>query len=59
MRLGTKTILVLSGVVALSTALNFLVIRETVYPSFAELEKEEAEENLSRVVQPLFDIVDF
>lgn len=58
MRLGTKTILVLSGVVALSTALNFLVIRETVYPSFAELEKEEAEENLSRVVQSINNEID-
>ncbi len=35
MRLGTKTILVLSGVIALSTALNFLVVREIVYPSVA------------------------
>ena len=40
MQLGTKTTLVLSGVIALSTALNFLIVRETVSPSFAELEKQ-------------------
>ncbi|MDH3663228.1 MAG: ATP-binding protein [Alphaproteobacteria bacterium] len=53
MRLGAKTILVLSGVIALSTALNFLVVREFVYPSFAELEKQKAEENIGRVVQSI------
>ena len=53
MRLGTKTILVLSGVIALSTALNFIVVRETVYPSFAELEKQKAKENIGRVVQSI------
>ncbi|MGI9505060.1 MAG: CHASE4 domain-containing protein [Geminicoccaceae bacterium] len=53
MRLGTRTILVLSGVIALSTALNFFVVRETVYPSFAELEKQKAEENVGRVIQSI------
>ena len=53
MRLGTRTILVLSGVIALSTALNFFVVRETVYPSFAELEKQKAEENVDRVIQSI------
>lgn len=53
MRLGARTILVLSGVIALSTALNFLVVREIVYPSFAELEKQKAEENIGRVVQSI------
>ena len=45
--------MVLSGVIALSTALNFLVVREIVSPSFAELEKQKAEENISRVVQSI------
>ena len=43
----------LSGVIALSTALNFIVVRETVYPSFAELETQKAEENIGRVVQSI------
>ncbi len=49
MNLRTKVLLVLSGVLALSVALNYGVVRAIVFPSFAELERTEAQRNLQRV----------
>ena len=49
MKLQTKVFLVLSGVLALSVALNYGVVRAIVFPSFAELERTEAQQNLQRV----------
>ena len=49
MKLKTKVLLVLAGVLALSVALNYGVVRAIVFPSFAELERTEAQQNLQRV----------
>ncbi len=49
MNLRTKVLLVLLGVLALSVALNYGVVRTIVFPSFAELERTEAQQNLQRV----------
>lgn len=48
-KLKTKVLLVLAGVLALSVALNYGVVRAIVFPSFAELERTEARQNLQRV----------
>ncbi len=49
MNLRTKVLLVLSGVLALSIALNYAVVRTIVFPKFAEIERTEAQKNLQRV----------
>ena len=49
MKLGSKTVLVLAGVLTFSVALNFGVLQNLVFPSFVSLEKEAAEQNLNRV----------
>ena len=49
MKLKSKVFLVLAGVLALSVALNYGVVRAIVFPSFAELERTEAQQNLQRV----------
>ena len=45
-KLKIKIILVLSGVLALSVALNYGVVRAIVFPRFAEIERTEAQKNL-------------
>ncbi|MDH3593549.1 MAG: ATP-binding protein [Rhodospirillales bacterium] len=49
MKLGSKTLLVLAGVLTFSVALNFGVLQNLVFPSFVSLEEEAAEQNLNRV----------
>ncbi|TDI92442.1 MAG: HAMP domain-containing protein [Chloroflexi bacterium] len=49
MKLRTKVLLVLSGVLALSIVLNYGVVRMIVFPRFAEIERTEAQKNLQRV----------
>ncbi len=53
MKLGSKTLLVLAGVLTFSVALNFGVLQNLVFPSFVSLEEEAAEQNLSRVTDAL------
>ena len=53
MKLGSKTLLVLGGVLTFSVALNFGVLQSLVFPSFVSLEEEAAEQNLSRVTDAL------
>ena len=50
MKLRNKTVLVLAGVITLSVALNYGVLRNLVYPSFVSLEQDAARQNLGRVV---------
>lgn len=49
MKLSGKTMLVLAGVITASVALNYTILRTQVFPSFAELERSAAEQNLDRV----------
>ena len=53
MKLGSKTLLVLAGVLTFSVELNFGVLQSLVFPSFVALEEEAAEQNLSRVTDAL------
>lgn len=54
MRLFTKVALVLAAVITLSVALNYAVLKTTVMPAFAQLERETAEQNMQRVI----DVID-
>ena len=49
MKLSSKTMLVLAGVITASVGLNFAVLQTQVFPSFVALEKSAAEQNLNRV----------
>ncbi len=53
MKLGSKTLLVLAGVLTFSVALNFGILQNLVFPSFVSLEEEAAEQNLNRVTDAL------
>ncbi|ORE90740.1 CHASE4 domain-containing protein [Aurantimonas sp. 22II-16-19i] len=53
MRIVTKVNLALAGVVAISAALNFVVLATTVLPSFQALETEAAERNQSRALEAI------
>ncbi len=53
MKLRSKTMLVLAGVLTFSVALNFGVLQKLVFPSFASLEQSAAEQNLERVEDAL------
>ena len=48
MKLMGKTISVLAGVIALSIALNYFVLRHIGFPGFVDLEQDEAERNVMR-----------
>ena len=48
MNLTHKTLSVLAGVIALSIALNYVVLQRIVFPTFADLEQAEAQRNLKR-----------
>jgi len=51
MRLSLKISLIIACVVGLSGGLSFLIVDQTIYPSFVQLEDAKAEENLNRVVR--------
>ena len=53
MRIVTKVNLALVGVVAISAALNFVILTTTVMPSFQALETETAERNQNRVLEAI------
>ena len=53
MRLVVKVFAVLAAVIALSVALNYVVLSNTVLPAFMQLEKANSEENMRRVIDAI------
>jgi signal transduction histidine kinase len=53
MKIRAKTTLGLGAVIAASVALNYAILRTQVFPSFVELERAKAEQNLERAQDAL------
>ncbi len=53
MRLVIKVALVLAAVITLSVVLNYAVLRTTVMPAFAQLERDTADQNVRRVIDAI------
>jgi signal transduction histidine kinase len=53
LKLESKTVVVLAGVLTISVTLNFGVLQKLVFPSFVSLEEDAAEQNLNRVTDAL------
>ena len=58
MRLVSKVALVLAAVITLSVVLNYAVLRTTVMPAFAQLERDTADQNARRVLDAIDSSLD-